>query len=186
MGRISTEIRMLAETAAPEPPSRDIGLPIYSKLLRKFMREPGDIGPPPPPPGGGEPISFKYINRPDIHLLDDGQIKLSCSFRLELRDDLDGVPERVEVRVSPKLSILEDEGTGRTHWPADLTPDRLAGFKRDEEGSVSGSWTGTLERAVPVDFEVCSHPYSSEWTAAVSPEVLVLDDDLKRGGNENG
>lgn len=186
MGRISNEIRMLAETATPEPPSKDVGLPIYSKLLRKFMREPGEIGPTPPPPGGGEPISFQYINRPDVQLLEDGRIQLSCSFRLELRDDLENVPESVEVRVTPKLSILEDEGSGRTLWPSDLTPDRLADFKRDEEGSAGDSWTGTLERAVPVHFEVCSQPYSSEWTAAVSPEVLILNDAHNLGSSEHG
>ena len=186
MGRISNEIRMLAETATPEPPSKDVGLPIYSKLLRRFMREPGEIGPPPPPPGGGEPISFQYVNRPDVQLLEDGRIQLSCSFRLELRDDLENVPESVEVRVTPKLSILEDEGSGRTLWPADLTPDRLADFKRDEEGGTGNSWTGTLERAVPVHFEVCSQPYSSEWTAAVSPEVLILNDAHNLGSSEHG
>ncbi len=186
MGRISTEIRKLAETAVPEPPSRDIGLPIYSKLLRKFMREPGDIGPPAPPPGGGEPISFQYINRPSVELLEDGRIQLTCSFKLELRDDMEDVPESVSVAVTPKISILEDEGSGRAQWPAKLIPDPTAGFARDETGGSGDAWTGILERAVPVEFEVQSNPYSSEWTASVSPEVLILTADTPAEVIKNG
>lgn len=173
MSRIAAEIRRLAEVARPEPPSRDVGLPIYSKLLRKFL-DPGGIGPLPPPPPGGEPISFHYVQRPDVELLDNNRIRLTCSFVLELRDDIADAPDALRVRVTPQVSIVEDEGSNRSTWPAELMPEPLSGFERDSDSSSPSSWSGILERAVSLQFEVYSEPYSAEWTASVSPEVLVL------------
>jgi hypothetical protein len=115
------------------------------------------------------------VQRPDVELLDNNRIRLTCSFELELREDIPDAPDALRVRVTPRLSIVEDEGSNRSTWPAELIPEPLSGFEPDGDSSGSSSWSGILEKAVSLRFEVCSEPYSAEWTAAISPEVLVLE-----------
>ena len=170
--RVSRFVSDVASEFAPTPPKKQVRSNIYAQLLSPFL-DGKKFGPPPPPPPNPMPISFQYVEGPEVQSHGTGVLRASARFRLELKIDNDKGWQASHVVVQARVRALEDEGSNASAIGATLTPPLSSDSSRGESGP--DAWFGKLEAGVPLEFGIVSEPYDSMWTIDIAPRVEVLE-----------
>lgn len=170
--RVSKFVTEVASEFAPTPPKKQVRSNIYAQLLSPFL-DGKKIGPPPPPPPNPMPISFQYIDGPEVEPHGMGALRVGASFRLELKINNDKGWEACQVVIQARVRALEDEGSNASAIGAVLIPPLPSDAGHGEPSP--DVWHGTLEAGVPLEFGILSEPYDSMWTIDVAPRVEVRE-----------
>lgn len=170
--RVSRFVTEVVSEFAPAPPKKQVRSNIYAQLLSPFL-DGKKYGPPPPPPPNPMPISFQYVDGPEVepHGLD--ALKAKATFRLELKIDNEKGWKACQVVVQARVRALEDEGSNASAIGAVLMPPFPSDVAHGDPSS--DMWFGTLEAGVPLEFGIVSQPYNDMWTIDIAPRVEVLE-----------
>lgn len=145
----------------PLPKEEDIRLPMLQDLFRRMIAGTGRV-PPPPPPRDERLLSIGIDQH--VEPASDGLVQLCAKVRLCLSENFDG--DAADVGITLKYQFVEDGRSGQSCAIRTQPPD---GFNE----TSAGTFRGTLGRH-DVEFDICSVPYSSEWTGRLHVDGQIL------------
>lgn len=166
--RLRSTVKTFQQQASPPPPPRPRKLGLLERNLANFL-SPSKGGPEPGPDHPSAPIHLKYDVSPQLEATDDGQLRMSTTFALKLKEDAE--IDELDVRLKVTCAVVAD-GTDVDPIPLVTTSDAGDLHTLDAEAGV---YRVRLNKKVAVKLSSKSASYDPNWTIRFVPEVEPLE-----------
>lgn len=166
--RLRSTVKTFQQQASPPPPPRPRKLGLLERTLANFL-SPSKGGPEPGPDHPSAPIHLKYDVSPQLEATDDGQLRMSTTFALKLKEDAE--IDELDVRLKVTCAVVAD-GTDVDPIPLVTTSDADDLHTMDAEAGV---YRVRLNKRIAVKLSSKSAAYDPNWTIRFVPEVEPLE-----------